>query len=183
VATCRAANPKVASWCALHKTQESALSVSLARGKYGKPFGHAKTYLYRGILVRTILTTVPTSTLKMDPPIPTTPPHRYPRTRLTNTPNRFSAGFSTSSQPVGSTQHALQASLTGNVLFKNEAIVDAIFQPSKVEDQTVKEILTELIADKSLKDARDKALNSKLAETKKYKPIVCHRPLAGPGQR
>jgi hypothetical protein len=159
--------------------KESALSVSLARGKHGKPFGHAKTYIYRGILVRLLLATVPISILKMDPPNPTTPPRRYPRTKLTNTPNRLSAIFATSSQPVGSTQHALQASLAGNILFKNEAIVDAVFQPSKVADQTVKDILTEIIADKSLKDARDKVLNGKLAELRKYKPMVCHRMLAG----
>jgi hypothetical protein len=118
----------------------------------------------------------------MDPPNPTTPLRRYPRTKLTNTPNRFSAGFATSSQPVGSTQRALQTSLTGNVLFKNEAIVDAVFQPSKVADQTIEDILTEIIADNSLKDARNKVLNSKLAETKKYKPMVCHVVLAGPKQ-
>jgi hypothetical protein len=70
--------------CSLRNPKKSALSVGLARGKNGKPFGHAKTYLYRGIPVRPLLTTVPTSVLKMDPPIPTTPPRRYPRTKLTN---------------------------------------------------------------------------------------------------
>jgi hypothetical protein len=110
----------------------------------------------------------------MDPPNPTTPPRRYPRTKLTNTPNRFSAILATSSQPVGSTQRALQASLTGNVLFKNEAILDVVFQPSKVADQTVEDILTEIITHKPLKEARSKVLNGKLAEAKKYKSMVCH---------
>jgi hypothetical protein len=81
----------------------------------------------------------------------------------------------TSSQPVGSTQCALQVSLTNNVVFANEAIVHAIFQPSMVDDQTVVDILAEISDDKPLKDARDAVLSGKLAETKKYKSMVRHR--------
>jgi hypothetical protein len=93
--------------------------------------------------------------------------------------NEFTTTFALSSQPVGSTQCALQASLTNNVVFANEAIVHAIFQPSKVDDQTVVDILAEINVDKPLKAARDAVLSGKLAETKKYKPMVRHRMLVG----
>jgi hypothetical protein len=90
------------------------------------------------------------------------------------TPNKLAGTFAPSSQPVGSTQRALQESLTGNIVFANEAIVEAIFQPSKVDDQTIVDILAEMKSAKPLKTARNSVLSSKLAETKKYKPLVRH---------
>jgi hypothetical protein len=121
------------------------------------------------------------SALTMDPiapppvPDPTTPDRPFPRTKRTVTPSRFTTTFAPSSQPVGSTQCALQESLTNNVVFANEAIVHAIFQPSTVDDQAVVDILAEISDDKPLKDARDAVLSGKLAETKKYKSMVRHR--------
>ena len=82
--------------------------------------------------------------------------------------------FVLSSQPVGSTQRALQASLTGNVVFANEAIVDAVFQPSKVDDQTVTDILAEIKENAELKAARNLVLQRK-AEIKKYRAMVSHQ--------
>ena len=123
--------------------------------------------------------------LIMDPiaspsvPDPTTPDHRFPRTKRIATPNRFSNTFSPSTQPVCSTQRALQASLTDNIVFANEAIVHAIFQPSKVDDQTVVDIIAEIYRDKPLKAARDAILSGKVAETNKYKPMVRHPMLVG----
>jgi len=123
--------------------------------------------------------------LTMDPiappplPDPTTPDRRFARTKRTATPNRFTTTFTPGSQPVGSTQRALQASLTDNVVFANEAIVQAIFQPSKVDDQTVVDILAEINHDKPLKAARGAILGGKLAETKMYTPMVRHRMLVG----
>jgi hypothetical protein len=106
------------------------------------------------------------------PPPPTTPDRRFARTKHAITPNKLAGTFAPSSQPVGSTQRALQASLTGNVVFANEAIVDAIFQPSKVDDQTVMDILAEMNVDTDLKAARGSVLSGKLAETKKYNALV-----------
>ena len=106
------------------------------------------------------------------PPTAKTPERRFARTKLTDTPNKFAGTFAPSSQPVGATQLALQESLTGNVVFANEAIANAIFEPSKVENQIVVDILAEINDDKSLKTARDSVLSSKLAETKKYKSLV-----------
>jgi len=80
-----------------------------------------------------------------------------------------------SSQPVGATQCALQVSLTGNIVFANEAIVEAIFQPSKVDGQTVANILAEINDDKTLKAARGSVLSGKLAETKMLKSLVRRR--------
>jgi len=122
--------------------------------------------------------TLSASVLTMDritpppPPDPTTPFRRFVRTKLALTPNKLAGTFVPSSQPVGSTQRALQASLTGNIVFANEAIVDVVFQPSKVDDQTVADILAEIDGDQSLKAARALVLSSKLAETKKYWPMV-----------
>ena len=107
-------------------------------------------------------------------PNPTIPEHIFPRTRRGATPNEFSHAFAVSSQPVGSTQRALKVSLTNNVEFANEAIVDAIFQPEKVDDQIVIEILSEIDRDKSLKSARGKVLSGKGKETTKYQPLVRH---------
>ena len=114
------------------------------------------------------------------PPLPTTktPERRFARTKLVHTPNRFAGTFAPSSQPVGATQRALQESLTGNVVFANGAIAEAIFEPSKVEGQIVTDIIAEINDDKSLKAARDSILSSKLAETKKYKSLVCRRILS-----
>src|SRR5258706_3196185 len=118
--------------------------------------------------------------LTMDPtappplPTPTTPERIFPRTKQTVTPNKFAHTFAVSSQPVGSTQRALQESLTNNVVFANEAIVHAIFQPSKVDDETVMNILTEINDDKSLKAAYGEVLRGTGKETTKYKPMVRH---------
>ena len=79
--------------------------------------------------------------------------------------------FVPSSQPVGSTQRALQASLTGNVVFANEAIVDAVFQPSKVDDHTVSDILVEIKENTELK-AACKLVLQRGAEIKKYRAMV-----------
>jgi hypothetical protein len=106
------------------------------------------------------------------PPPHSTPGGRYSHTKLVDTPNKFAATFAPSSQPVGSTQRALQESLTGNVVFANEAIVDELFQPAKVDDQVVVDILAEINDGKPLMTARDLVLSSKLAETKKYKSLV-----------
>jgi len=114
----------------------------------------------------------------MDPQNPTTPHRHFARTKQIFTPNRLGPQAAPSSQPVGSTQRALQESLTGNVIFGNEAIVDAVFQPSKVEDQTVMDILFEINADTSLKNARKMVLQGELAETKLYEPMVCHNVIA-----
>ena len=112
-------------------------------------------------------------------PDPTTPNRLFPRTNRIATPNRLTTTFATSSQPVGSTQRALQESLTDNVVFANETIVHAIFQPSKVDDQIITDILAEIDHDNSLKAARDAVLNGKLAETKKYQSMVSHQILVG----
>ena len=111
------------------------------------------------------------------PPNPTTPTRRYARSKLAITPNKLAGTFAPSSQPPGSTQRALQESLTGNIVFANEAIVNAIFQPSKVDDQIIVDILAELNEDKDLKAARNSVLSSNNAETKKYKSLVRHRML------
>src|SRR5258706_12815236 len=117
------------------------------------------------------------NTLTMDPtapppPNPTTPTRRYPRTKLADTPNKLAETFAPSSQPVGSTQRALQESLTGNIVLANEPIVDAIFQPSKVDDQIIVDIFVEMNEDKILKAARNAVLTSTRAETKKYESLV-----------
>ena len=117
-----------------------------------------------------VLTMDPTAPLP--PPDPTTPDRRFVRTKFDLTPNKFAGTFAPSSQPVESTQRALQASLTGNIVFANEAIVDTVFQPSKVDDKTVKDILAEIDVVKSLKTARRSVLSNKLGETKKYKFMV-----------
>ena len=59
----------------------------------------------------------------------------------------------------------------------NEAIVDTIFQPSKVADNTMVDILAEIGVVKSLKTARRSVLSNKLGETKKYKFLVSHETL------
>ena len=112
------------------------------------------------------------------PPLnPTTPDRRFARTRHKIAPNRLSGTLDPSSQPVGATQCALQVSLTGNIVFANEAIVEAIFQPSKVDGQIVADILAEINNDKILKAARGSVLSGKLDETKMYKSLVRHRML------
>ena len=83
--------------------------------------------------------------------------------------------FATSSQPVGSTQRALQASLTDSVVFASKAIVHAIFRPSKVDDQTIADIIANINHDKHLKAARDAVLSRKLAKSMKYEPTVSHQ--------
>ena len=107
-------------------------------------------------------------------PNPTTPKRIFPQTKLNATPNRFTTTLGPTSQPVGSTQRALQESLTDNVVFANEAIVEAIFQPSKVNDQDVMDILSEIKQHKSLRAARGAVLSGKGTETKKYKAMVRH---------
>ena len=97
------------------------------------------------------------------------------RTKHTGTPNKPMGPLHLSSHPVGSTQRALQESLTNNVVFANESIVDAIFQPSKVDDQTVVDILAKINYDNSLKAARDAVLSGKVVEVRKYKSMVRHR--------
>ena len=117
-----------------------------------------------------LLTMEPTATLPS--PDPTTPDRRFVRTNVNLTPNQFAGTFTPSSQPVESTQRALQASLTGNIVFANESIVDTIFQPSKVADNTMVDILAEIGVVKSLKTARRSIFSNKLGETKKYKFLV-----------
>ncbi len=107
-------------------------------------------------------------------PNPTTPERIFPRTNHAATPNKFAHTFAVSSQPVGSTQRALQESLTNNVVFANEEIVHAIFQPSKVDNETVMKILTEINNDESLKAAYGVLRRGKGKETTKYKPMVRH---------
>ena len=102
------------------------------------------------------------------------------------TPKIFTGPFVPSSQPVGATQLALQESLTGNIVFANEGIADAIFEPSKVEDHIVVDILAGINDDKSLKAARDSVLSGKLVEAKnykseKYKSLVRRRILSSCG--
>ena len=109
----------------------------------------------------------------MELPNPTTPERRFPRTKPIFTPNRLAATLAPSSQPVGSAQRALKESLTGNVVFANEAIVDAVFQPSKVDDETVSHILAEINDASALKTARNVVLKGS-AEIKKYPHMVCH---------
>src|SRR5258706_13106522 len=72
---------------------------------------------------------------------PTTPDCIFAHTTHTGTLNKPMATFYPISQPAGSTQRALQGALTNNVVFANEAIVHAIFQPSKVDNKTVADIL------------------------------------------
>ena len=123
--------------------------------------------------------------LTMDPmapppvPNPTTPPRIFSQTKLNFTPNRFAATFGVTSQPPDSTQRALQESLTDNVVFANEAIVQAIFQPSKVNDEKVMHILTEINKQKYLKAARAAVLSDKGAEKKKYEAMVRHPIVVG----
>ena len=107
-------------------------------------------------------------------PNPTTPPRIFPQTKLNVTPNRFAATFAITSQPPDSTQRALQESLIDNMVFANEAIVQAIFQPSKVNDQDVMDILAEMSKHKYLKAARVAVLNGKRTEKTKYKALVRH---------
>ena len=111
------------------------------------------------------------------PPDPATPNRRFARTKIDLTPNKFAGMFVPSSRPAESTQRALQASLTGNIVFANDAIVDTIFQPSKVDDNTVVEILAEIDSIKSLKTARRSILSNKLTETKMYEFMVRRRVL------
>ena len=105
-------------------------------------------------------------------PDPATPDRRFVRTKFDLTPNKLAGTFAPSSQPVESTQRALQASLTGNIVFANEAIVDMVFQPSKVDETTVVDVLAEIDCVKSLKTARRSVLSNKFGETKKYKFLV-----------
>lgn len=83
--------------------------------------------------------------------------------------------FTSSPHLVGCTQRALQESLADNVVFANEGIVHAVFQPSKVDDQTVVGILAEIDHEKSLKAARDAALSVTVAKRMKNKSMVSHR--------
>jgi hypothetical protein len=120
--------------------------------------------------------------LTMDPiapptTTPTTPGRPFARTKLANTPNKLAGTFAPSSQPVGSTQRALQESLTGNVVFADESIVEAVFKPSCVDNQVILEIIAEMRDDKDLKSARGSVLSNKLAETSKYKFLVRNRTL------
>jgi hypothetical protein len=78
---------------------------------------------------------------------------------------------------VGSTQRALEVSLTGNVVFADESIVEAIFKPSCVDNQVILEIIAEMKDDKDLKRARGSVLSNKLAETSKYTSLVRNRML------
>ena len=105
---------------------------------------------------------------------PTTPDPILARSKHIGKPNKPTGTFYRSSQPVGSTQRALQESLTNNIVFANEAIVQAIFQPSKVDDKTVVDIISEINHDDSLRAARDAALSGKVVEAQKYKSMVRH---------
>ena len=108
----------------------------------------------------------------MNRPPPITPTRQFPRTKLIHTSNRLLATFSPCSQPVGSTQRALQASLTGNVVFNNEAIVDSIFRPEQVADETVQDIIADIYSDSFLQADLKKVLSVKVGETKKYQAMV-----------
>ena len=66
------------------------------------------------------------------------------------------------------------ASLINNVVFANEAIVQAIFEPSKVNNQDGMDILAKTNKDKDLKAAQGAVLSGKGVQTKKYKAMVCH---------
>ena len=66
-----------------------------------------------------------------------------------------------------------------NIAFANEAIVNAIFQPSKVDNQSVVGILAEINHQKPLKVAREGVLTRKMAKRGKYKSMVSHLMLAG----
>ena len=112
-----------------------------------------------------------------DPDNPYIYTRRYDRSKLADTPNKLAGTFAPSSKPLGSTQRALQESLTGNIVFADKAIVDAIFQPSKADDQIIVDILAELNEDKDLKAARNSVLSSEQAETEKYKSLVRRRML------
>ena len=111
------------------------------------------------------------------PPNSTTPTRQCARAKLADAPKNLARITAPSSQPVGSTQRALQESLTGNIVFANEATVDAIFQPSKVDDQIIVDILFGLDNDRLLKEARNSVLSSKHTETKKSKSLVHHQML------
>ena len=115
------------------------------------------------------------------PPNSTTPGRRFVRTKLVKTPNKLAETFAPSFQPLRATQLALQESLTGNIIFANESIVDAIFRPSRLDDQIVTDILAEINGDKTLKTARDSVLSGKLAETKQIKSLVRRRILSSCG--
>ena len=110
-------------------------------------------------------------------PNPTTPHPLSVRTKRTEHRKISQNTFVPSPEPTGCTQFALQASLTNNVFFANERMVHAIFQPSKVDDQTVVGILAEINREKPLKAARDGVLSGTLAKRKKNKSMVSHRML------
>ena len=116
--------------------------------------------------------------LTMDPtapppmPNPTTPPHIFQQMNvMLHRIDLQAATFNITSQPPDSTQHALQESLTDNVVFANKAIVQAIFQLSKVNHEKVMHILTEISKHKYLKAARAAVLSGKEAEKKKYQAM------------
>jgi hypothetical protein len=126
--------------------------------------------------------THPFPVLTMDPitppaPAPATTDRRTARPTLANTPNKFAGTISPSSQPVGSTQRALQVSLTGNIVFADETIVEAIFKPSCVDNQVIVGIITEMTHDKDLKTARGSVLSNNVAEMRKYESLVRNRML------
>ncbi len=59
-------------------------------------------------------------------------------------------------------------------MFANEEIVHAIFQPSKVDDKTVMNILAKINNDESLKAAYGVLRRGKRQETTKYELMVRH---------
>lgn len=101
---------------------------------------------------------------------PTIPDHPFAHTKHILTPNRLEETLAPSTQPVSQTQRSLQASLTGNVILANEALVSAVFQPSKVEDQ---DILVKINNDPSSKAAREVIQGN--TEDEKCELMVCHQ--------
>ena len=117
-----------------------------------------------------VITTKSTASLPLDSPTG----RRVIALKTKYTPNELAGTFAPSSQPVGFTQRALQTLLTGEVVFANDAIVNSVFQPSKVDDKTVTDILAEIDVDKSLKTALDSVLSRKLGKRIRNKSIVRH---------
>ena len=64
---------------------------------------------------------------------PTIPDHPFAHTKYILTPNRLEEMLAPSTQPVSQMQRSLQASLTGNVILANKALIGAMFQPLKVD--------------------------------------------------
>ena len=110
----------------LRNSNKSLLSISLTRDKRMQIFGMPKrTYSEAfSFVISSLIHSAPVltmeSTATLPSPDPTTPDRRFVRTNFNLTPNKFAGTFAPSSQPVESTQRALRASLTGNIVFANE---------------------------------------------------------------